>query len=148
MRLAEREMLEIDRKQQAVDSANSSTSSLPQSDAAATAGANTSTPEDHLTSNERMVELVKQITEEARRLAATRAELQKAKKQQAELLEAEKPVKGTPGKKKSAATTTPTAAPEPAAVASAVDSSSAAEATHKGTTKMAVPDHLLPELCR
>jgi hypothetical protein len=136
MRLAEREIIEIDRKQQAVDSAQPSTSSssLAKSESSS-AGVN----DDQVPSAERMLELVKQIAEEARRLANTRAELQKAKKQQAELLESEKP-KSTAGKKvKAQPVEVPTTSSEP---------TTAAEPTHKGIQKMAVPENLIPELCR
>jgi hypothetical protein len=137
MRLAEREIIEIDRKQQAVDSAQSSTSTstLPKSESTSAGGI-----EDHIPSAERMTELVKQIAEEARRLANTRAELQKAKKQQAELLESEKPTKPTVGKK-------PKAQPVEV-VATSSEPTTPAEPTHKGMQKMAVPDNLIPELCR
>lgn len=150
MRLAEREIVEIDRKQQAIDSANNMTASaLPLSSTLPSESTTGSTPtnaDDHLSSNERMTELVKQIAEEARRLASTRAELQKAKKQQAELLEAEKPVKGTPGRKpKAAQTSTPVVAAPENAIST---SDSAADTTHKGIQKMSVPDNLIPELCR
>jgi hypothetical protein len=148
MRLAEREIIEIDRKQQAIDSANHMTTAaasiLPSEGSTTTA--TTTTAEDHLSSNERMAELVKQIAEEARRLANTRAELQKAKKQQAEMLEADKPAKGTPGKKSKAAATS--VAPETVTSTSDAAATAPAESTHKGIQKMSVPESLIPELCR
>lgn len=125
MRLAEREIIEIDRKQQAADSANTSSDTAP--------------ADENLSSNERLTELVKQIAEEARRLANTRAELQKAKKQHADLVETEKLSKSTSGKKTKA---------QPSAPAEAPTETHTAEPGHKGIPKMPVPEHLVPELCR
>lgn len=128
MRLAEREIIEIDRKQQAADSANSSSST------------DALVPDENLSSQERLTELVKQIAEEARRLANTRAELQKAKKQHAELLETEKQSKSTSGKKSKSQASAP--------ATETTNEGHTAEPGQKGIPKMPVPEHLVPELCR
>lgn len=76
MRVAERELTEIDKKQASSDSShliNASNSSLQQS----SKFLSNATGER---SSDRMQEILKQIDEEARRLAVTRIELQRAKK--------------------------------------------------------------------
>ena len=64
MRSAERELLEIERKRQATDSSSSATARLKSTGDVA---------------KERLADITKQIAEESKRLAATRASLQKLK---------------------------------------------------------------------
>jgi len=137
-------MIEIDKKQQA---ANSAPASLPSVPTASVVPSNpvpnimlSSIPvpgtgkqpvkrsvssADSASVHERMAELMRQISDEARRLATTRAELQKARKA---ITEAQGDnVKKTP---QTEATT------------------AAVETAMRGAQKMPVPDELLPELCR
>ena len=179
MRLAEREMIEIDRKQQAIESAQTSIVATASTAAAGGGGVSTTTsstsggsnkPEGHstlatveetITTGERMIELVKQIAEESRKLAATRAELQKAKKQYAELGENEKSGKSqlitaftTSGAGASSSTSgagkktkTPTTSTSNETTTSTNETTTEV-APHKGVQKMSVPESLIPELCR
>jgi hypothetical protein len=144
MRLAEREITEIDKKQQSTETAGqgpslSSSSSLLASVASAAdlpAGKSaTASGNDSITMQERMQELIKQISDEARRLAATRAELQKTKKMHAEAISEKVPVGGKKG--------TATEASQSETVAA-----EASNTTHRGQQKLAVPEHLMPELCK
>lgn len=146
MRLAEREIVEIDKKQQTSESASgSSGSSLLATAASATGIAGQPVPGKSVTSigpdtvsmQERMQELVKQISDEARRLAATRAELQKTKKMHAEAI-SEKKRPGAGGKKGKVEATK----------SEATANEATANTIHRGQQKLAVPDHLMPELCK
>lgn len=175
MRLAEREMIELDRKQQAIEFAHNSTATIGLPTATTTSTSSTTTTatttttaitnpisiEETITTGERMIELVKQIAEEARRLAATRADLQKAKKQQAELGEVEKSAKSSStsnSNKKSktqSSTTTSTSTPTASttstsndAINSSTNDTNNEVVPHKGVQKMSVPESLIPELCR
>lgn len=130
-------MIEIDKKQQNSESTAASTSSLLAT-VAATNDMSASGPgksvaaviSDTTTMQERMQELIKQISDEARRLAATRAELQKTKKIHSETL-SEKPSSSKKGSS-----------------ADAADAETASEALHRGQQKLTVPEHLMPELCK
>jgi len=145
MRVAEREMIEIDKKQQAaadsaatvpasVTAASNSRAmlaSIPVSEAGKSSAKEAAG--DGASVHERMAELMRQISDEARRLAATRAELQKARKSISEAQgDRSKPSKSAASKKTS------------------VESSiaSADSSLGRNTQKASVPDSLLPDLCR
>lgn len=139
MRLAEREMTEIDKKQQSVDvgqgvSSSSSSSLLASVASSADFQGGKIASNESVTMQERMQELIKQISDEARRLAATRAELQKTKKMHAEAISEKVPVGGKNGAA-TEASLSDLAVQDPAT-------------THRGQQKLAVPDHLMPELCK
>jgi hypothetical protein len=141
MRVAEREMAEIDKKHSSVGDAGISITNLSSSASTTIAKTTSRSLEKSISTNgqetDRLTELLRQIDEEARKLAATRMELQKLKKnapQDISLYSANGTNDTTGGKQDSSkATTVPLPQDGPGS---------------RSFAYKAVPEELVPDLCR